>query len=352
MEIIIYIAMVMFFMLIALIDLRSVISTTYLQNTIKNILISIIASIYSGSLDISFSSDRENYYYWFRNIYINYDSVLDIIENNEEFGWVLLNRFITIFTTSEFWFFFIITFTITFINLQVFIHYTSDYKKVVMLYFGSLFFFSSLYLIRQSLAFTLGNVAVYNLVNDNKKYYFLLSLLAMTFHTSSIVLFFIGLLYIFRENKIIILITLFLFMISFFWFEPVFNTLLSISPLTEDYLIYDLESGGGTFGSIFRGIPYYLLTFVALLNRRYVTRYNKSINLLIVFSLIYSASFILSVHFYWFFRIGYYFLLFTLLLFIRLMEILKNKKDKFIYYITIYSSMVIITLRQMIITFY
>lgn len=351
-NVIIYVFIIFLILLIVSIDSGSKkIKKTY-ELTIKNLAISIIGSFYSAGIGTDSLIDRISYVYNFQVRYQNNISLSNIISNFDEFGFVILNILISKLTVSTFGFFFIVTFIITFINLETIAKITSKYKITTILYFVSLFFFNSTFLLRQSIAVAIGNMAILYLFKNKKVIFILLSLLSITFHSSGVIIFIIGLLYLFRKSRMLPLFVFISFLITFFMFESVLTFLLSTQDITEKYSVYDLSFGSGSYSALLRGIPYYYLTILALLFRKKIINQDDRNIFLILSSIVYSFTYILVYNFYWFSRVGYYFLMPALLLVPIVERAFKTYKNRLIFRFSIISMFLALTLRQMIITFY
>jgi transmembrane protein EpsG len=326
------------------------------KSPVFNILfITIILSVYSAYLATSGDlTDPIRYAWSFLYRYpAYYGSLETIISSKTEVGFLLLNMAIDYLTDDPYWLFLSIALIITFINLYTATKISNRYGLIIFLYLISIYFFQSTYLLRQALAVSFANLALLAYLKDLKIRYFLLSIVASTFHATAIILF--PIFFIFKKTKNaksylnIIVVTV----VVFFLFGSVFNTILSTTPYIGQYINsenFNLSQGGGTLTVIFKGLPFYFLTIIALVKRKSLKQIMFKADFYIICSVFYSISWLLSYNMYWFFRMGWYFLLPTLALVPIVFSTIKNPKERFLYYIIFIFSLMLLTYRQIFIT--
>lgn len=358
MKILFYIILLVFVFFIFVVQkgqLRDLDSINY-QKKIKiwstNLIITILFSCYSALLGTVGLPDRRSYMYSFLVRYRYYNSIRDITSSFDEFGYVLLNIMIGKITNDGFWLFFIITFITTIINLNVLTKVTKKYYFALFFYFMSLNFFNSTFLFRQSLAVAFGNLAFYYLIKEKKIRSFVLILIAITFHTSAVVLFIIYYLYVIRKSKSFNL----QFVLVLGFMMAVFiggnSSLINNFALIEKYNQYDVSFGGGTLFSIFKGLPFYIITIISIMNMKKYIKHLQDYRFYIGALYIYSLMWILTYNMYWFFRVGWYFMAPALVGISIIFDSVINKKEKILIGFVFYSLLLAVTIRQMIITLY
>jgi transmembrane protein EpsG len=319
------------------------------------LFLSVILSIYSATLAISGKLVDTVRYAW-NFIYrypAYYGSVDGILNAGTEPGFLLLNYLIGIFTENSFLLFFILALITTFINLYFLARVSKNFALLLFLYLISLFFFQSIFLLKQTLAVAFVNLAFLSYIKGFRLRYIMYSIVAFSFHATAIILFpFLLILKNWKSGKVYFYIILISF-ITMFLFGPIFNSLLPNIPFIGNYLNADnleLSSGGGSFTAIFKGIPYYLLTMLALIKRNSLKKVMFKADFYILCAVLYSVSWLFTYNMYWFSRMGWYFMLPTLVLVPNLFSTIKNPKERVLIYIIFIFILMTITYRQISIT--
>ncbi|WP_415813566.1 EpsG family protein [Mesobacillus thioparans] len=320
------------------------------------LLLSSILSLFSAYLGKSgYMIDTVRYAWSFLYRYpMYYDSVNTMISARTEVGFLLINMLIGRITHESFWLFLFIAFVTTFINLYTASKISRKYTLIVFLYLISLYFFQTTYILRQNLAVSFANLAFLSYTNDLRIRYIMFSLVAITFHATALIL--LPLYFVLKgiKSKKNYYYILMIFSVSFFLFEPIFNLYLPKIPYfgqlfnTEEA---NLTFGGGSSSVIFKGVPFYIITVIALVRRNRLKQIMYKADAFIACSFFYSMSWLLSYNMYWFFRIGWYFLLPTLALVPSLFSTFKNPRERVIYYTIFIFVLIFITYRQIVIVF-
>lgn len=353
-----YIILVIIILIIRLIDEKIKKNNNINKVPWINIIItSLLLSFYSALLGVDGGLvDRSRYVYAFLVRYkIYYTSLEAFINAKTEPGYLLLNFIIGLFTNNYFWLFFIITLIFSIINLYVLSRFSKKYTVCIFLFLSSLCFFQSLYLLRQSLAVAFGNLALLAYLKDQKIKFFIYSIIACTFHITAIIL--IIIIFVFKRKKSLknyILITI-NFVIFFVVLGPLILTILSKIAYVNQFLNLEnsLSTGfSGTITSVFKGIPFYYLTILAILKQKQLIRLNNKADFFITSSLLYSFSWLSTYSMYWFFRVGWFFLVPTLALVPMLFNTIKDNTEKIILFFIFVGLLLIITIRQISIIFY
>ena len=142
-------------------------------------------------------------------------------------------------------------------------------------------------------------------------------------------------------------------LLTFLFFGPVLNFILPKVPYIGQYInIYEtgLFRGGGSASSVLKGIPFYFVSSLALARRRQLSKAIFNADSYIVSCLFYSVSWLFTYNMYWFFRLGWYLLIPTLVIIPELMDTIRNPKQRLLYYGTLIFMMLSVTIRQIHIT--
>ena len=312
------------------------------------ILISIILSLYSGSLDSEGLVDRVNY---FRGFLMNqyYGSLETILDSRTEPGYIIISMIIREMTSDWFWFFFSMTFIVSVIHLYTLSNMSFKYTSVLLLYMLSSYFFLGTYLLKQALALSFANLAILSYLRNQSWRYFLFSCFSCAFHFSAIILF--PVFFIFKHansiNSLFILVSLVILLI---FLVPLLSFVLSMLPSIEQYLYTEdtLVNEEQNILVMFKGTPFYFITILALIKRKELRKIMNESDVFVISSVFFSISWILTYHHYWIFRIGLYFMLPTLVLIPMLLNTIKEKNLRFISFIIIYIPMIAINFRSIL----
>lgn len=305
----------------------------------KILLLTIILGIYSASLGtLPGLVDRGRYVFSFSIRYhAYYHSLEAFLSSRTEPGYLLLNFLVWKLTQDSFWLFFLVTAIYMLLSLYVMEQITTRNTLVIFLMLVSLFYFQSTYLLRQALAVGITGLALLANLKRNYWGYFLLTALACLFHITAIVM--IPLFFVIRYSRYrsVYIFFAIAFLVSFWYFGPAYESFVSSLPYFEQYFSTDalFERGSGSLAGVIKGTPYYLLSVMALLNRQRLRRSVSNADFLIISSIVCSMSWLSTYNMYWFFRMGWYTLLPTLVLVAHLMDVFKPAERVLLYMIFI-----------------
>ncbi len=316
-------------------------------------IITLLLSIYSKTLGITGDLvDRVNYAFSFLYRYpASYHSLEALWGEKTEPGFILLIQLIRRFTRDPDWFFFVTTFLSAGISFYVLYKISNKYVAGIALFMLSLYFFQSTYLIRQSLAVAFANVAVMNLLNDKRMKYFIFTGIACMFHSTAFIMLPVYFVFRYARTKRIYVILVLFFIVLFLASGPLFATLIPGLPYVGQYIVlenFEYALGDGSPAAIIKGFPFYLITFLALLNREALRVKMKHADIFILSSLLYSMSWLLTYNMYWLFRIGWFLMLPTLVLIPELFKVIKDKKERMFLGSIFILSLLFITFRQLV----
>lgn len=319
-------------------------------------MIGLILGLYSKFLGVSGGLvDRITYIYNFHYRYPAYYSSFEaLLKAKTEPGIVVVSMLIAKFTDNALWLFFIITFITTMINLYVISRLSKDYAVVVLLMFFSLFFFDGIYLIKQVTAVAFANLAFYSLVRERKGRYFIYSLIACLFHSTAVIM--LPMYLIFRKSgsKKAYVTAFAVFVALFVYLGPLIKVLFPNIPFVSQYLTmesYGYTLGGGSTASFIKGIPFYIITILSIVNREALKKELKHADLYIMSSAFYSMFWMLTFNMYWFYRVGWYLMFPVLIMIPALFRCIKENKAYLFLAGTGILFLLAFTIRQIFITF-
>lgn len=315
------------------------------------ITIAMILSIYSKTLGLSAGlTDRVTYSFSFLYRYpVYYSSLHSLINSGTEPGIVVLSMLIAKFTGNVTWLFFIATFLTSVINLYVLYKMTDHFLSGTALFMLSLFFFDGTYLVKQSLAIALANLAILSYINRKSVNYFLFTAAACLFHSTAVILFPLYFLFKVVRTKKAYFLMFIIFGILFLFFGIILTRLIPSLPFVNHYIDageYEYYFGGGSTTSVIKGIPFYITTALALIFREEMKKELKNADVYIISSFIYSASWLFTFNMYWFFRVGWYLMLPTLIMIPALFRCIRGSRAYLFLESVSMLFMILITLRQ------
>lgn len=147
----------------------------------------ILLSSFRGS---NIGVDTENYIRIFQMV-----KLVEIKDMNMEYGYLLINRLISMFSQNEIYLFFILN-CIIFILLNKFIKYFSlDYDLSLLIYYCFYYFNYNFNIVRQTISFSIICYALIYLSKEKLLKFYILLFIASTFHFSALTLVPLGVLY-------------------------------------------------------------------------------------------------------------------------------------------------------------
>lgn len=249
--------------------------------------------------------DRYNYELRFID-----DRYLPIVKKGS-LGLYYIECFLHLFTHKASILFFTIGSLYYIITIFAYKHYKEAIPLVVLLLGMSAYGLYGFYLFKQCIAIALVAISFGLYFQNKKKYSYLFVLLATMFHESAWIMIPIYIMLSINTKKAIyriIMYASFLFIVVFYKqinseIIKIFSFIPNISSQMKDYLD---ESGNMiidyNFLTIFKGFPYYLITFHALVNKKVfkdkIDNYDKYLTLCIICCLLT----VLSLYMYWMWR--------------------------------------------------
>jgi hypothetical protein len=145
------------------------------------------------------------------------------------------------------------------------------------------------------------------------------------------------------------------FIVLFIASGPLFGTVIPNLPYVGQYIVlenFEYALGDGSPAAVMKGFPFYLITLLAFLYRDALRAKMKQADMFILSSLLYSMSWLLTYNMYWLFRIGWFFMLPTLILVPELFGVMRNTKERLFYGSVFILSLMLITFRQIVLELY
>lgn len=273
-------------------------------------LISLIIGVYSMSFNQTF---------WWGDV-VYYDAFFSAgLRFPDSIGLNIIYSILHLFTSNTDVLLFTVAFLSSFVMLLSYRKYEEAYPISLLFLFLTPFFIETCQVnLKQGIA--CGLAAFYLCYLFKRKYLqaavFFIS--ACLFHVTAGVI--LGLSFVavkaisIRNNKLKILIFL-IVICCFVFYDQIFALLQRIGqmiPVLGNKLAeYSSENGGLGLDStgmiVLKGIPYYLISFIGILNRRRLKEFVKDYDCYLIISFLASASYLLSFRSYWMSRIiGYY----------------------------------------------
>lgn len=314
-----------------------------------NIFIATIAAFYlsmSGKLP-----DIERYIYSFFYRYpIYHNDIHSYLNAKTEIGFLLINKLFYENNLGYKLMFISIYLLVNAINIKI-IFKISKYKASLLLfYFLSQSHFFSVFALKQAIAVSLGNLAIYFLLKNSLFKYILFTLLACMFHSSAFVIFFLIILKKIFNNKTSLVLLMFIFIIIFLSFTMLVNFFSSNISFINNYLIEDTSLLDNSYGLtvILKGLTYLLIPVLGMI---FYDKNDERNKVLLLCSFLLAFSWILATKYYWAFRFSWYFTIFSFTFLLDLIEKLKNNTLRFSVYLFVILQLTFVFVRQLIIIF-
>ena len=312
------------------------------------LLTSLILSFFSVHISSSGLLVDANRYAWsFLYRYPYYFSEDMIFSSGTEAGFLILNKAIFYFTDNSNWLFFVVAIFVNFFSIYVLTRMNHNFSLLILLYLGSSYFIYSTFLLRQIIAVTVINLAFLAYLNSKKTICFILSFIAIMFHTTAIIA--LPFYYVINKTKTLkhyVYIVIFIFIIALTT-QGFFNSIIQNISYLDRFIATD-NSFSGSIAAPLKGIPFYILSLFSIINREKLLKNNPNADFYILSSIIYSISWMLTFEMYWAFRLGLYFLIPTLALVPLAASVIKSKTERLLSYALFIIVTTTLTFRQLI----
>ena len=193
------------------------------RNTKKDIILILTISILLGLFSVligvdKYMHDRYNYYFHYLNTYKSM-TFKAVFSYPVELGYVIINYLFVKISSSTNFMFFIYMFIPTFIILLFLYQFEGDFSFYFFLYMTSFLPLFSTYLSRQMFAAGFFMIALYNLFKNNKVMYFIMIILASSFHATAIIGILIYPFFLLINTKVRFLALILFMLVVFFLLE-------------------------------------------------------------------------------------------------------------------------------------
>jgi hypothetical protein len=276
--------------------------------------------------DISLFPDLNNYIDYYNGI-LNPYMLLSI-----EVGWYWLNKMVYIISGNSFTLFFTVSLIIVISYIITIKRYSAIVWLSVFLFITTLFY-NSLFILRQNVAIAICLLSIPYILSRNPIKFFLVALLALSFHYSAIIWI---LVYFVYPMKIDIKYYFFIgvgTLLVFIYMEQLLNNALMFSSKISAYTDYYNRLHSKTAGSI-KSLIVPLSNFALFIyafRKQTITGYNKLFFILIVFNInLYLINY-LGTSFTQITRLSPYFSVASIILLPNAIANIKNKMEKHVF---------------------
>lgn len=321
----------------------------FLINIVKIFLLSMIFGIYSIYVSKeNLTSDRYNYAIRFANQ----------LEGQWTPGLNFLAKMLQSISSDPNILFFAISFIHVLITLVAFNKSEITTVKALMLLLVSNYFIFSFNWLKQAPAIAFSSLAYVAFTKRKKGLSLLFVIISILFHESAVILLPVFILLLnFNKKSVRILASMGILLL--FLFYPIVNEYLvkiaiNIFPFLESQLqiylnpSYEFKSAyTENFLTILKGIPYYLITLYAIINRRTLKRKINNYDSYVFLSSIVSISIALSYYMYWMFRFATYFYFPTIVFAGMMIKEMRNNRSNLFFEVITTVSLTFLTIRYL-----
>lgn len=316
---------------------------------IAGALIIIILAYYSMALGIPEGlPDRANYEYSYYYRYpLFFDSISEARNSGIELGFLFINLFLHRLGLNVSYLFFVVMLISVYINLKAIRLLNTKFSLIVFFMLISSFFFQSTYLLKQSISVAFFNLAFAHMIRNNKKKTILYGAISILFHVSSIFAVIILLFSKFIKSKKSLSIFIVLMLGAIILMTPILKLMYSLVPGLKNYLGVLEDYSFGSKLILLKGSPYFIISTVGMLYYHRIVKTSDKNKYYVFSSVIISGIYIISMNTYWAFRVGWFFILPTLVLIEKTINIINLKEAKLLYLISLINIFIILTTRQL-----
>ena len=320
--------------------------------TIITVLIFCLIFGYYGVI-CGYGYDRQNYGFFFSDERYSY------IVRNSSLGLYYFEKFLHIFSYNEKILFFTASFLCSFIAFISYFYYVEKNSKSFFYLILSNYFIYFLFAYKQAFALAISSISIAAFLRKDKKIFIISLLIAIYFHESAIIIIPILIMVKYMKYKyfrLSLYISIFIFVIFFKYINSYVVSFFSFIPYIDEQLKNYLDPSKNIiidlniFTSL-KGIPYYIITFIGLRERKELKTKIKKYDEYLFMSIFTSFFTLISVYMYFFFRFALYFY-FPVFIFATLIINKTNKKNikKFLKLAILFS--ISLTLRYLIIVYF
>lgn len=310
--------------------------------TIVGILIFLSAFSYRLGMDVVNSYMPEFEYEIVTLDKISYDYLFQNV--NRQFGWLLLQSISKTIFPSFTLFKLIHSFIIN-VSIGLFIYKFFRFKFTALLcYYFFAYVTFNFEVLREAIAIAIFLISTQYLLENKYKYYYILIMIAISFHIYSFVLLFFPLLFYFTKRRSVIVGILLMCIISLLFVEKsqqLFSSLIFIEAIKEKSLNYMESEKYGTSILSFSNIINYILNIVAPIILILQLKDNENVRKFTPYILAYVIIYTASLHIFILFRFNNYFKMFFVFAYIEMFyskcffKLLSHKKRLIVLYLAV-----------------
>ena len=281
-------------------------------------------------IDISLFPDLDNYIEYFNGILNPYMLI------SVEIGWYWLNRMVYVISDNSFTLFFIVSLIIVLSYIITIKRYSAIAWLSVFLFITTLFY-NSLFILRQNVAIAICLLSIPYVLNRNPIKYFLITLLAVSFHYSAFIWIVVYFMYPMKLDFKYYFIVSVGVILLFLYMEELLNYALTFTSKISAYTDYYNRLQSKTAGSI-KSLIVPLSNFALFIyafRKQTITGYNKLFLILIVFNISLYLINYLGTSFTQITRLSPYFSVASIFLLPNAIADVKNKMQKHVLIIAV-----------------
>lgn len=301
---------------------------------------SIIASKYP------YSSDRGNYVIRFVNYW----------DSPWTTGLNVLADFLHIFTNEPKVLFFTVSFLCLFITLVAYNTFENAQPKALLFMSLSSYCIDSFFLLKQAPSVAFAAISIAALFNRKFKISTIFLVIAISFHEAALILIPLYIVLLGAKKQWVRIFQYIFLIVSILFFSYVTKVasgfIAQLLPNVSDQLSGYLDESGSIIQSaniltIFKGFPYYFITFYAMLKRSSLKSKIRNYDRYLVICVFATAMIIMSFYMYWMSRFATY-CYFPMFIFASLiMREINNRGERFLFLMLVGGSLFFFTFRYL-----
>lgn len=268
------------------------------------LLIALLWSTYTLVWSYEVVGDRMNYVTWFKTVYPLYaNNFYMVFEQSNEIGWVIFNTLLAKLFNNEkialyIYMFFPILVTIIFMYKHKY-----QFYKLHFLFCLTFIPLYCTYLCRQMFAYSFGIIAIYAYTKNKKILSLLLTIVAMLFHKTAVVILLVGIIIPFLKTKGRVLV----FSMGCIVILPILPLLISVVFNIFNISKWSVEKNFMVTFAIIKAIPYLIIFFLGIKNYK-LLKDKENFNVYLIMTYLCGFFWITTLFGQWYYRLNIYFL--------------------------------------------
>lgn len=297
------------------------------------------------------ASDRLNYSMRFANEAFLGSTKL------ESLGLYWIEVILHLFTYNPSWLFFVMSVLYFGLTIIAYNSYDDDTPLILLLLGISSYLTLSFYMLKQALACALIAIAVAMYFKNKKILCVLSSVLAIMFHESAWIIVPVFIAMYFSKYKMARIIEYFGITLFLIFFPQINKVIISLVIKIIPEMAYQLENYLNSSGemnitinfiTILKGVPYYVLTIFAFVNRKKLVNKIRYYDEYLFLSFFVSITNLFSLYMYWMYRFSMFFYFPILVFAENIYYNTEKSKDRLLFSISTFCLLFILTLRTLI----